>query len=273
MNKVVFLNGKFLSTKEAKVSFFTPGLLSGWGLFETMRAYGNKIVYFNAHLKRIKDSSKLIGINLSYPLATLKKIIKKVVEINSFINTYVRLTLWKSEQGSDILVIAKKYQPHSGQKYRKGFSAKISRFKQNEDSFLARIKTTNRLLYELSFQEARAKGFDEAIILNYRGYIAEATRSNIFLVKNKELFTPALECGCLDGITRRVIVDLAKSHNFKIYEGNFTTQDLTSSDEAFLTNSLIGVMPLSSLEGKPIGDNRCGRLTQFFIKKYRCLLK
>jgi len=185
----------------------------------------------------------------------------------------VRLTLWKAQTGTGISVIARNYQPRPAQKYREGFSAGVSSFRQMEDSLFARIKTTSRILYQLSFQETRDRGFDEAIILNSRGYITEGTRSNIFLVKDREIFTPDLACGCLDGITRRVVFDLAGKYRIKVYEGKFRPQDLSQAHEAFLTNSLMGVMPLSSVERTNIGNGKCGKITSLFLRKYNCLLK
>lgn len=273
MKKIIFLNGKFVLQEEVKVSVLTPGFLYGWGLFETMRSYHNKIVYFNQHLVRIKNSCRLMDMKFPYPLAKLKEIIKKTVKINDFKDAYVRLTLWKSDPGTDTLITVRKYQPYSYRKYRQGLRACIYPFRQNENSFFVRLKTTNYLLYRFAYLEAEDKGFDEAIILNNRGYIAEGSHSNIFLVKDKEIFTPALECGCLDGITRRVIFDLAKKHNIRIYEGNLSIRDLSTADEAFLTNSLMGIMPLASLERKTIGKNKCKKLTRFFIEKYHCLLR
>jgi branched-chain amino acid aminotransferase len=273
IKETIFLNGKFLSQLEAKTSILDPGFLHGFGLFETMRAYKNKIVYLHEHLQRIKDSSKVMGMRFPYSITQLKKIIRKTAGLNRFKDAYVRLTLWKAEQGTGASIIVKKYQPYTPRQYRKGFSAGISRFRQDEHSFLARIKSTSRLLYELSLQEAKGKGFDEAIILNSRGYITEGARSNLFLVKDNEIFTPSLECGCLGGITRRVVFGLAKKYSIKIYEGNFTAGDLNRADEAFLTNSLMGIMPLTSLERKIIGQHKCAKLTKFFTEKYRCLLK
>ncbi|OGX40156.1 MAG: hypothetical protein A2984_02740 [Omnitrophica WOR_2 bacterium RIFCSPLOWO2_01_FULL_41_12] len=264
MKEIVFLNGKFISKDEAKLSVLEPGFLYGFGLFETMRAYQKKIVYLGAHLKRLKNSCKLIALKCPYSPDKFKRMIKETVKINGFSDTYVRLTLWKSKAGTDILITAKKYQPYSPQRYIKGFSARISSLRQNENSLLGRIKSTNYLLCRLAYLEAKTKGLDEAIILNNRGYIAEGSRSNIFLVKDKALFTPSLQCGCLAGITRKVIFDLAKKYKIKICEGNFTIRDLYEADEAFFTNSLMGVMPL---------ENKCGRLTKFFIKKYFTLLK
>jgi len=274
MKQIVFLNGKFIPREEAKLPVSTPGFLYGWGLFETMRAYNKKIVYFNEHLKRLKKSARLLDIRCPYPQAALRDIIQGIVKINGLKDAYVRLTLWKREKGTDILVMVKKYQPYTLEKYNKGFRACISSFRQNENSFLAQLKTTNYLLYRLAYAQAIEKGFDEAIILNHKGHIAETSRSNLFFIKDKELFTPSLECSCLDGITRGVVFDLAKKYNIKAYEGNFSMPDLYACDEAFLTNSLMGIMPLASVEKQRIGRGRSRyKLTGFFMGKYRFLLR
>jgi branched-subunit amino acid aminotransferase/4-amino-4-deoxychorismate lyase len=179
-------------------------------------------------------------------------------------DAYVRLTVYAGQNKSEYSLLVREYQPYPEKKYREGFRLGISRFRQNEFSFFCRLKICDRMLYELALKEAREAGFDEAIILNSRGYISEASRSNIFLSRKKELFTPALSCGCLDGITRRVILDLARRYKVKSNEGNFTLKDLEEAEGAFLTNSLIGLMPLK---------DKCAGLTRFFLKKYRCLLK
>ncbi|MFH1413447.1 MAG: aminotransferase class IV [Candidatus Omnitrophota bacterium] len=268
MKETIFFNNRFLPMREGKISISCPGFLHGLGLFETMRAYGGKIAYLDKHLKRVKHSSKFIHLTFGYSTDRLKNIIKQAVKINGFKDAYLRLTVFEAEHGTDLLVTVKNYHPHSAKKYKMGFSAKISSLRQDENSFLSRIKTTNRILYETSFKEAKNKGFDEAIILNSRGYIAEASRSNIFLVQNKEIFTPSLGCGCLAGITRQAILSLAKKNDLRIFESNLTIQDLLGADEAFLTNSLIGIMPLTSLEKHKIGKKGNNRITEFLIEKY-----
>jgi len=273
MKEIVFLNGKFIPKLKAQLPLISPGFLYGFGLFETMRAYNNRIVYFDAHLKRLKRSAGLLDIRCRYSLIQLKEIIYEAVKINGLKDAYVRLTLWKSERGADILVIAKKYHPYPCRKYKKGFGACISILRQNENYFLAQLKTTNYLLYRLACIKAQENGFDEAIILNNKGYIAEASRSNLFFVKDKELFTPSLECSCLNGITRQVVFDLARKYNIKAYEGDFSIMDLYACDEAFLTNSLMGIMPLMSVKGRRIGWGRSQyKLTRFFMEEYKSLL-
>lgn len=273
MEEIVFLNGKYMPLKEAGVPVSDPGFLLGYGVFETMRSFNNKIVRLREHLVRLKNSCGLLGIDLNWTLPQLQSAIQKTCALNGFNDTSVRLTLWRAFGGTGVLILAKKYIPYPVIKYKTGFSAGISSFSQDEKSFLAGIKTTNRILYKLSDAQARAKKFDEAVILNNKGYICEGTRTNIFFVKDKEMFTPSLECGCLDGITRGVIFDLAKQSAKRVLEGQFTPFDLYSADEAFLTNSLMGVMPLTRLGDKLIGTGKPGRVTGIFVKGYGALLR
>ena len=152
MEEIVFLNGRFLQQSQARLPVVTPGLLYGWGLFETMRWHNNKIVYFDAHLKRIRDSSKLICISFPYSLAGFKRGIDETAKINGFSDARLRLALFKkSEKEADILVFAKKYNPFSPARYKHGFSCLVSSLRQNGNSFLANLKTTNYLLFQLAY--------------------------------------------------------------------------------------------------------------------------
>jgi branched-subunit amino acid aminotransferase/4-amino-4-deoxychorismate lyase len=272
MKEVVFLNGKFVSVNEAKVPILDPGFLPGYGVFETMRSYHHRIVYLNAHLERLKASCAAIGIKLSLTLPQLKACMYKTVRLNGCDDSYVKLTLWHAPGQAGVLIFATHYKPYSSKKYKAGFYAGISSLRQDESSFFAKIKTTNRLLFQLSYAQAVERKLDEALILNNRGYVCEGSRTNLFFIKNKELCTPSLGCGCLDGITRTVVLDIAKKHAIRVYEGGFTPFDVYKADEAFLTNSLIRVMPLASIEDKSIGSGKCGRLTAVFIKEYTTLL-
>jgi len=272
VKETIFFNGKFISAQEAKVSVFSPGLLYGWGLFETMRSYNHRILYLEAHLRRIRESCRLLQIKFNYPADKLKKAIKEAVKLNALKDACVRLNIWKNAEGkTDICITAKRYNPPSVKKYKQGFSCQVCGLRQNENSFLSRIKSTNYLFPQLAYLEAKKKGFDEAIILNNAGYLAEASRANLFMVKNNELFTPSLGCGCLDGITRRVVGDLAKKNALRLREGNFTLQNLYAADEAFLTNSLMGIMPLKAVEHIPLGKGR--EITRLLSSKYNLLLK
>ncbi len=269
--EVIFLNGEFLDTEDAKILSPSSGLFYGRGLFETMRSYNGKIIYLSKHLERLRSAAGLVNLKLSYPAAKLKKIIKEALHLSFFKDAYVKLILWKNGKAAEIALFVKNYKPPLGIKYKKGFSAAVSGFRQDGNSLLSRVKSLSRLMLELAKDEAKAKGFDEALLLNTEGYIAEGTRSNIFFVKNKVIFTPSLDCGCLNGITRNVIFDFAKKERLKIAEGKFILQDLYEADEAFLTNSLIGVMPLARVGNYKIAKGARGEITGYFIKKYKAL--
>lgn len=271
MAEIIFLNGKFISKEKARISVTEPGFLSGLGLFETMRAYHKHIVYLEAHLRRLRRSCRLIKMPLPYSLAQLKMWLRKAVGLSRCIDAYVRLTLWKSQKGSSISIMVKKYKPYPEAKYKKGFSACVSTFRQNEKSLLAQIKSISYILYQLAYQEAQVNGFDEAIMLNREGFITEGSRANIFLVKKGKIFTPALECGCLAGITRKAVMDLARGHCLKIIEKKLRIKDLERAEEAFLTNSLMGIMPLVRIEKRLIGRGKMGRLSEFFRERYKSL--
>ena len=240
------------------------------GLFETMRAHKGKIVYFDQHLARIKKSCAKFNIRLPYSFVQIKKQIINAIKKSKLNDARVRLIISKTGAKVDISIVIKRYNPPSYKKYKSGFRVDLVGSRQKENSALAIHKITDRKLYERAFEKAKRAGFDEALILNDRGNICEASRSNIFFVKDKLLFTPNLGCGCLPGITRQVILDLAKRKKIKLRNGRFTLQDLLVADEAFLTNSLIGVMPLAAVRKEQI---KKGAITRYFMSQYACLLR
>jgi branched-subunit amino acid aminotransferase/4-amino-4-deoxychorismate lyase len=273
MEKVIFYNGKFLISPESPKLDPDSGLLRGIGLFETMRAYQGNIIYFTRHIARIRNSAKFFGLGFSYDSARIKKIIVRLLESNALSHACVRLTFWRTGRRAEILIMAKKYKPLPFSKYRKGFSAAIAPFSQDENSLLAQHKTTSRLIYEQNFCQAKTRGFDEAIMLNQRGYISEGTRANIFFVKDNALFTPTLDCGCLNGITRRVVFDFCSQYRIRLYEGKFTLEQLYAAEGAFLTNSLLGIMPLASVGKKHFFKAARPKITGLLMRKYGDLLR
>jgi branched-subunit amino acid aminotransferase/4-amino-4-deoxychorismate lyase len=269
----VFLDGKWLTLDKARAPIDEPGFLYAQGVFETMRADNEKIFRLEAHLERLTNSSKLVKISLGYSKAQLKDIIERAVSLNKYSCLCLRLTVWQGLNKAHLSVITRKYRPYPQKKYISGFKAIFSSITQNETNFLANIKASARLHFLLAEQEAKNKGMDEAILLNTKGDIAEGARSNIFLVKDGALHTPDKESGSLLGITRNAVLDIAKGLKIKTYERKIKPSELFSADEAFLTNSLIGIMPLPAVEKKKIGSGKIGRLTADFAKRYQENLK
>jgi len=258
-----YLNGNFLNLSQARVRALEREASQAAGLFETMRSLRKNIVCLNEHLLRLKKSCRILKIRLGFRTAELEEILRKVAVLNRGDDLSLRLTVWRQGRNTQILVRARKYESYPQKKYNHGFKLWVSPELQDEKSVLSRVKFTIRLFYETAFHEAKKHGFDEALILNKRGQICECSRSNIFWVKDGEIWTPSVSCGCLPGVTRRVIMGLAGKLKLKLREGRFKLGDLQGCDEAFLTNSLMGIMPV----------NKCGIITKLLLKIYACLLK
>ncbi|MFQ5681172.1 MAG: aminotransferase class IV [Candidatus Omnitrophota bacterium] len=266
---MVFLDGKWLSEKEAKARIYEPGFLYGQGVFETMLARGGNIFRLEAHLSRLCKSAGLVGINLEYPWGELKDMVTRAVKMERRHFSYVRLTVWAASPGSaaHISLVSRDYRPYSRERYLQGFAAVLSRMRQNEFSFLSNIKSSCRLHLFLAELEAKDKRADEAILRNTRGNIAEGTRTNIFLVKDNMLRTPDISSGCLPGVMRETVMEIAAREKMAADEGAISLEELFGADEAFLTNSLIGVMPCTVIDGRGIGQGRPGRITQILMEK------
>ncbi|MEW6171280.1 MAG: aminotransferase class IV [Candidatus Omnitrophota bacterium] len=268
-NNLVWLNGKIISEDKVCISINDPGFLYGYGLFETMRAYKRKIFALEEHLKRLQQGIRTIDLKIDKKI-DFKKIMDEVLKVNPrYQNSRLRLNIWQAEKGVSILVSLKEYVMHD-EKYKIGFKTIITKkVFINEKDIISQIKSMNRLIYQLAYQEAKLNSADEALILNTCGFLSDGSRTNIFLVKKNCLFTPSLTSGCLSGITRKLVINLAKINKIKIIEKNILPEEIFKADEVFLTNSLIEIMPVSSCEGKTIN---LGPITQNLIKEYKKLL-
>jgi|TARA_B100001971_G_scaffold211799_1_gene240327 branched-chain amino acid aminotransferase len=280
MSQIVYLNGSLMPRKKALISAMDYGFLYGFGLFETMRAYSGQVFHLEHHTKRLAHSAELLGLPIR--ALTLKSAVMDTIRANKLSEARIRITVSIGEGGMPpdpntcnnptVLIVAEHYQPYPKQVYQKGFRAVISSMRCNSQSPLSKIKSANYLESILARQEARAAGVDESLFLNEKGLLAEASMSNIFLVSNGILRTPAEESGILPGITRQIILELASQLGINALEQDISLNELSQAEEAFLTNSLIEVMPLTEITDKPIGFGKPGPLTQRLMTAYKKLV-
>ena len=281
MSEIVYLNGSLIPRSQASISALDYGFLYGYGLFETMRAYGGRVFRLDSHLRRLARSAEILGL----PIGTLdlKGAVMDTIQANQLSEARVRITISIGEGGMvpdpstcnrpTVLILAGHYQPYPEQVYQKGFRAVVSSIRRNSGSPLSRLKSANYLESILARQEARAAGVDEALCLNEKGLLAEASMSNIFLVTDGILRTPGQESGILPGITRETILELASPLGINTLEHDIRLDELSQAQEAFLTNSLIEVMPLTEIDGKPIGSGRPGSVTKRLMVAYRKMVR
>ena len=280
MSEIVYLNGYLMPLGQASISVLDYGFLYGYGLFETMRAYGGKIFRLDSHLSRLTRAAEILGLPIE--ALELKDAVMDTIQANKLGDARIRITISMGEGGMvpdpstcgkpTVLILAGHYQPYPEQVYQKGFRAVVSSIRRNSQSPLSRLKSANYLESILAKQEARAAGVDEALCLNEKGLLAEASMSNIFLVTDSILRTPGQESGVLPGIIRETIMELASQLGIITLEQDIRLDELFQAQEAFLTNSIIEVMPLIEVDGKFIGSGRPGSLTQRLMVAYKELV-
>jgi branched-chain amino acid aminotransferase len=283
MEEIVYFNGAFMPASQARISIHDHGFLYGYGLFETMRAYHGKIFLLERHLKRLLDSVEIIGLESTLANVNLGEACRQTMRANGLVDARLRLTISNGETASfpwtgvggtpTILVTAVSYMPFPQEKYSEGYRVGIASVRRCR-TLISRIKSTNYLVSILAMMEAGAHGLDEALLLNDQGFIAEGGGCNVFLVMSSGLVTPSLESGILPGITREVVMELAEKMGIGVTEGDVSLFDLERCDEAFLTSSMIEVMPLVAVrdidgEDITIGTGEPGSITRRLMAAYR----
>jgi branched-chain amino acid aminotransferase len=287
MAEIIYLNGRLIPRSKAKLSPLDHGFLYGYGLFETMRAYQGHIFRLDHHLDRLRRSAQSLGLthnilNVVEGKQSLEAVCMETLEANKLKDARLRLTVSAGEgdmtpdpstcSNPTVLITARNLVPPLPEKYEPGFKAALSSLRRNSQSPLSRLKSTCYIENILARMAARAVGCDEAILLNEQGYLAEGSTTNIFLVSNGELITPSLESGVLPGITREAVLEIARVSNIKTMERQVDLKELIEAEEAFITNSILELMPLTWFEGKPIGTGKPDQLTKELLAAYRKLV-
>jgi len=283
VGEVVYINGELIAKEEAKISVFDHGFLYGDGLFETMRAYQKKIFRLGHHFQRLFLSLEYLKFPILFNCDSLKEAINKTIEANQLEDAYIRLNVTRGEGATvpdpttcitpNLIIITREYVPYSPSLYQKGYRAKVVRVRPSPHTPTVTMKTLNFLNNIIAKMEAKESGFNEGIMINTEGFVTEGTVSNIFMLKGDFLSTPAKEVGFLPGITRQAILEISEARELKTQEGKITLNELLEADEAFLTNSLIEIMPLVEVDGHPIGKGTPGPLTQELMSSYKELVK
>jgi branched-chain amino acid aminotransferase len=282
MKELIYINGALVPRAEARVSPLDRGILYGYGLFETMRSYGGHVFSLDRHLARLMHSAGKIGIDAGLDPASLRKAIYETLEANERPDARIRLTVLagEGERGLvlptpgtlTIIIVAEELVLSPPQAYKEGICAVVVSTRRNSRSQLSGIKSINYLDNLVAQSEASAAGADQAILLNEQGFVAECSTSNVFLVVGGQLLTPSIDSGILPGVTRDLVLELARGLGITARVGEIPLNDLLRADEVFLTNSIIEVMPITTVDGKPVGSGKVGEITEKLMGAYRELV-
>ncbi|MEY4704712.1 MAG: putative branched-chain-amino-acid aminotransferase [Nitrospirota bacterium] len=273
----IYLNDRFVKETEAVVSVFDHGFLYGDGVYETIRSYGSRIFMRDQHLARLRRSADAIGLTIPIPEQKWPVLLHEAMTRNDVghdrTDAYIRITISRGagDIGLDpalcptptVVIITKPLHPPAPEQYQAGVCLIVANTRRNLPSALSpQIKATNFLNNILAKREAIAAGVFDSILLNWESHLTECTVSNLFFVRGGTLCTPALDCGLLDGITRDMLLTLAHEAQIPVDEGHFGVEALHQADECFLTNTTMEIMPVTMVNGHPVGQGTPGALTQ-----------
>lgn len=280
----LYLNGSLVEEEDAVIPALERGILFGDGIFETVRAYRGRPFRLDRHLARLREGCQVLRLTGIPGDVEIEQAIEELYRENvEDGDAYVRITVTGGRfDGTrnltrslppNMMVVVTPFTGYPEELYQRGLRMGISSLRRNEASPLTRIKTTNYLDTLYARQEALDRAFDDAILLNTHGYLAEGCTSNLFFVRGGRLCTPRLDCGILPGITREAVLELCRDLGIATEEGIYSLAELLAAEEAFLTMSTAELVPMVEVEGTRIGAASPGMLTLRLTEAYHDLVR
>jgi len=280
----LYLNGKIIPLNQANISVLDRGLFYGDGVFESLRTFRRKPFQLEEHIKRLLRAAKFIRIRSLPSARQLKLAVLKTLATNKLKESYIKIIITRGEARGHglnpknvagkptVIVLVEQQKSYPKKIFTDGWKAIISNIAR-PDLPTSRIKSLCYLDNILARIEAQKNGANEALMLDEKGNIAEGSVSNIFLVKHGTIYTPSPDAPILLGLTRKLVIKLAKQAAFKVVEKTITPKELYTADECFITFSGAGVVPITRIWKKKIGSGKCGFTTASLINLYNAETK
>jgi branched-chain amino acid aminotransferase len=273
----VHWEGRVLPAEQARVSVFDAGYLYGDGIYETMRAYGGCVFALGRHLERLERSAERVALQLP-SLEEIRRAVTELIAANDMPDAALRVTVTRgrlkrrldlSTAGTpSLLVTMDPVDELADERRRAGSRVVTSRYLRLSRYPLAGVKSTNYQISLFARNEAREAGALEVLLPNETGEIVEAAAANVFLVEGERLVTPPLDSGILSGITREVVLEVARERKLAVELSTLARERIASADELFLTGTTIQVAPVIEVDGQPVGTGAAGRLTLALLDGY-----
>jgi len=277
---LIYINGKFYPKSEASVSVYDHGFLYGDGVFEGIRAYNGVVFKLREHIERLYASAKAIMLEIPMDKEEMVNAVLETLRRNKLKDAYIRLLVTRGvgDLGLDprkckkpnVIIIAEPMLPLYGKESKlKGISLIFSSVRRDRvDATTHQIKSLNYLNSILAKLEAINAGADDAVMLDDRGFVAETSATNIFIVKDGKIVTPPTTTGALPGITRNFVIELAKKLGYEVEERDITPFELMTADEVFITGTGAEIVPVTKIAGRTIGDGTAGEITMKLIDEF-----
>ncbi len=276
----IYLDGQLVDEADARISVFDHGLLYGDGIFEGIRFYNRRVFRLEEHIRRLYDSARSILLNIPITPEEMTAALLETCRANELDDGYIRLVItrgtgplglspYKCPKAS-VIIIACKIMLYSEEAYRTGLTvATCATRRPTHDTLSPQVKSLNYLNNVMAKVEAIQAGAEEGLMLNDRGLVAECTGDNVFIVRNGTILTPPISAGALDGITRKVVFDIATLLDIPMREAEISRHDMYTADECFLTGTAAEVIAATKLDQRLIGDGKPGPVTARVIAAFR----
>jgi len=272
-----YVEGQFCAQDNKGVSFPLPAFQYGYGLFETIRICNGSPLWVDQHFMRLLQGLKVLDIRLKLTVNELNLILNKLIQINRIKQGSLKIVVIPAgdnpftgydQMDGTLIVTCRDGVNRSEESYRRGaFVKTMESIRRNENSPLSNIKCLNYCDNVIARRKALSAGAQEGLLLNNQGYVAEGAASNIFWYDGDNLKTPAVSSGILPGIARSKVLSLAQGLSLNSMEVLSTLHELYSAKEVFMTNSLIGVMPVTRIDNVTIGTGQPGTITKELVKR------
>ncbi|MFA5007958.1 MAG: branched-chain-amino-acid transaminase [Candidatus Omnitrophota bacterium] len=281
----IYLNGKLVEKEDAKVSVFDHGFLYGDGVFEGIRAYNCLVFKLKEHIDRLFESAHSIMLPIKLSKEKMIEAVTETLKANGLKDAYIRLIVSRGEgdlgldprkcKGNEtIVVITDKIALYPEKLYREGMAIiTVPTIRNIPEALNPQIKSLNYLNNILAKIEAVNCGYEEALMLDHLGYVAECTGDNIFVVEKGELYTPPQCMGTLRGITRDAVLAIARKIKIPTHEHVLTRHELYNSEECFLTGTAAELIPVVKVDGRTIGDTKPGKITKLLMQEFKKVTK
>lgn len=284
MSIAVFINGQYYPKAEAKISVYDHGLLYGDGVFEGMRSYNGNVFRHDEHIDRLYDSARSILLEIPMEKEALKQAVNDTLKKNNLVDAYIRLLVTRGagELGLDpaktenpqVVIITDHIKLYPQELYDNGLKIITAATIRNHPAALSpRIKSLNYLNNIMAKIEGIQAGCAESLMLNHKGEVAECTGDNIFIVRGGALYTPPIDAGILEGITRNAVIELAEKAGIQVQQIPYTRYDIYVAEECFLTGSAAEVIPVIEVDKRSIGDGKVGPITKQLHKAFHELVR
>lgn len=279
----VYLNGNLVDAKDAQISIYDIGITHGVGLFETMRLVKGKVFRLDDHISRLFNSAAKLQMNISQTPDEIRDAIASLCQANNLQNSNARMKLTitpgnirevteDSTPVNSIIISALADNVSRQGQIPDAMPVIITQYRINDDEPGAGHKTLNYFNRLHMLQQAHVQGYGEAICFSVRGFLCGGCLSNIFLVSGDKVITPALTNAIVPGITRKAVLDICKELEIETTEEEVKSQTLMNTQEIFLTNSSMGIVPVSNIGEHKLGDGKTGKVTQKIIAEYNKIL-